>query len=316
MDPKTNSSFSLKHFLENSRLGAFFLCVIIAAGIWTINALNKTQRTVVQVELRYNEAWLRAWSAGNQPDHLEMELSGRGFDLADFILRHHHPVVEIKEQGLFNADNHLKARELVQPFLKSFAGKLNVEHITPDLIELPSRKSYFKRVAILPTFDLKLKNTYMISGPAVCVPDSLWLSGASPFPDSLTTVYTNTVQHESIHGTVFESVNLNLKGLKNVIPEITSAWIYIPVEQSTECTVSVPLTPETKKGNVQLIPAEIQVTCRVPMSKFDATTPASFEFLATITQQNQKKAIVKLKSAPWWADRITWKPATADFLFY
>ena len=191
---EASSQFSLPRILGNKKFLSFLLCVLLAAGIWVVNALNKTQQCTVDVSINYDQSWLKSWSSGDQPSKLTATLSGRGFDLANFLFKNHRLEVKINQEGLFNSNKELSSMDLVHSIFSKYLNTIYIDHISPAIITLPSRKSFFKKVAVKPKFDISLKPEFMISGPAVCVPDSVLLSSSNEFPDTLKTIFTITIK--------------------------------------------------------------------------------------------------------------------------
>ena len=313
---RLRSFLTFQWLKTNAKIVAFLSCVLIASGIWMINALNKTQHATLEVKVVYNETWLRAWASGNQQPTIKMEVSGRGFDLAQFLLANKNHKVEITEKGLFAHNEKLSATDLLHPIFEAFGNSISLDKITPEWILLPSRKNFFRKVAIHPDYKIQLKDQFMVSGPAVSVPDSIWLSSVTPFPDSLVSINSTVIAQNNVEKPVFHSAGIQLPKNEKIIPEYQSVWIYIPVEQSTECVLTVPLHPTgINAQNMQVIPAGIDITCRVPISRFDITVPERFTALAIVSATDQKKAFVEIAKAPSWAENITWKPATVNFIY-
>jgi hypothetical protein len=144
----------------------------------------------------------------------------------------------------------------------------------------------------------------------------MWLSSSFPFPDSLHAIYSVPVKDDHVDKPVFHSAGIDLPMSDKIIPEFKKVWVYIPVERSTECILTVPLNPSgINAQNMQLIPAGIDISCRVPISRYDMTVPERFKAIAIVSNPKQKKAVVEIVKAPKWAERITWKPATVNFIY-
>ena len=313
---EASSQFSLPRILGNKKFLSFLLCVLLAAGIWVVNALNKTQQCTVDVSINYDQSWLKSWSSGDQPSKLTATLSGRGFDLANFLFKNHRLEVKINQEGLFNSNKELSSMDLVHSIFSKYLNTIYIDHISPAIITLPSRKSFFKKVAVKPKFDISLKPEFMISGPAVCVPDSVLLSSTNEFPDTLKTIFTITIKKEMVKNPVFSTALISIPENLNIIAEVKSVWMYIPVEEATEKVIETTLLPDfIHGGNVELVPSVVKLTCRVPISRYDQTTANRFLVVANVANDKQKQAVVSVKNAPFWADHISFKPATVDYFY-
>lgn len=301
-------------FRDNSRLAAFAVCFFIAAGIWTINSLNQVQHSTFIVDIKYDKLWLRSFKPGQNPEKIRMDIRGRGFDLMRFYFSNPKDFIEIGEEGLFTGRSSIASAELVHNLFRDYHTRIKIERINPEIITLPGKRPFYRKVALKPNYDIQLDPMYLISGPAVCQPDSIWISSADTLPVSLKSIYTTSLKKKDVNAPVFGSVAPDLSRYQNIIPETDKIWIYIPVEQGTESVITVSLIPEIRNANnIRLVPSAVEVKSTVPLSRYEETQAGKFRLKAVASGTGTDKAIVKLEKAPFWAKNISWSPVTVDY---
>ena len=62
------------------------ICFFIASGIWVVNTLNKEHITETGIKIRLNVPLAFKKEAGKADIIATVQLKGRGFDLANFLL--------------------------------------------------------------------------------------------------------------------------------------------------------------------------------------------------------------------------------------
>ena len=305
---QTNNSFKQK-LKSNSKLFSFLLCFFIATTIWTINALNKEHRAKINFIANINVPFSKVNESGKQDVKATVYLKGRGFDLAKLLLS------LSKKDRVINctssASDRIDIRAAIVDFIKSKNNSIVVEEVSPSFFALQGKMAYSKKVGITIDYQLSLSPIYILSGKAYCSPDSLLISSESPIPDSITSVMMVTENLKS-EGTSI-SKEIAFRKLKNIYIEPTPVTLTIPIESATEKIVKVPVTCNQSNRQLKFIPSEITIQCKIPISKFDKTTAASFVANAKFNDNGKSKAVIEITKKPEWADQLKWTPAAVDY---
>ncbi len=309
-----SSSSPLSGLKGNSGIGAFLIAICIATGIWILNALSLNHQT--EVEFVISAKTDQQAKTGLDGKKISVSISGRGFDLLRFTLGTSHPVIELNhlENG-FRTHSGIRSFDLIADFLAPYGKELTIEQISPEWLPIEGAAVYLRRVAVKPSLSLMFSPRFIQRGPAVCVPDSIWLSSVSPIPDTLKAINTYTVMRRDVHNDVFTTIEINRDGLTDISIDTASVWVYVPVEQSTECMLKLPVSYEGHDKNaVRFIPETVTLTCNVPVSMFQYTNASRFRLTATIPDAGNK-AIVYVKRAPSWAERVLIQSGTIEYYF-
>jgi hypothetical protein len=313
MESPNKLSFDFASLKTNAKVISFSICLFLAAGIWTVNTLNKEHQTEIKIKLLYSNSKYKIQQHGMPLNEIAVTLRGRGFDLAEYLLFNRKKVIEVNSDRIFKSNEKIESTTLVESELLKFKGEIKIEKISPETVSLPNRKSYFKKVAIKPIIKFSYEKMFMQSGPMVTVPDSLMLSSTSPIPETLTSINTMPLEVRGVKDFVFRSTMPDLRNLPDYIPEKSKIWILVPVEMGTESIIDIPITTSESNRYIKFIPAVVSVKCRVPLSKYEQTTSDLFKVEAKLNPDGTSKAVVALTVRPSWADQISWQPASVDY---
>jgi hypothetical protein len=294
----------------NKKAATFLLFVVLSAIIWTINALSKDQITTVVIPIQYLSA-AGSMPEADLPQGISVTLRGKGFYLMQFLSSaKDYKIVPRSVNGVI-ADTVISAMDAIYPLTTGYKGKIEITSISPEQVLVTGRKLFSKKVAIKARADLSFRPSFVQKGPAVTYPDSIYIYAASPIPDTLTTVYTVNHRYRQIDQTIFRSTPIALPGREYHIP-IQTCWYYLPVERGTEIQLEVPIRNPKRALNENYLPSNVQLTCKVPLSKYNITRPEYFKVIAADTSINGDQVILRVTRHPHWVSEIKIQPTIAN----
>lgn len=287
----------------------FLLAVLISASIWVINSLNKTHVTTVRFTLNYNGVTTAPEKAYTR--YLTAEISGRGFDLIRFLFEKKTRQITVNALS----KSRIPALEKINSHLQTIERSLHVNRVSPNYIDLPQTRLYSKRLKVVPDVHFETLSSYIKTIPAIAVPDSITIYSELPVPDSLTSVKTTRTTATAMKEPWFGSAKILLNDTGQYLPQTEKVWIYQPVEEATEISLSLPVNPGPGiPHNFRFIPASVTLTCMIPLSRYSVTTADKFLVTASVKEEDQERAIVRVITAPPWAEHIRYQPSSVEFL--
>ncbi|HRG13632.1 MAG TPA: YbbR-like domain-containing protein, partial [Macellibacteroides fermentans] len=135
--------------------------------------------------------------------------------------------------------------------------------------------------------------------------------------DSLITVQTVNTKIEKARKTFTRTFNLlPVKGARFEPEQVT---ITFPIEEYTEKTLNIPIQCKTLPQNLTLrtFPSMVQVTCNVPLSRFNQLKESDFaaEINYSDLEQNISGTVsIKLTKKPNWIQSPTVHPDKIEFI--
>jgi hypothetical protein len=287
----------------------FLFAVLISASIWAINSLNKTHSTSVEFLVEYQQSTTAPEKGYTKS--ITAEISGNGFDLIRFLTTKKSCVLRIAD----TQQGRIHSMEVVTKQLRAVDKNLKVTRVTPVWIDPPQKQLYSRKLKVVADSDFRTAGSYVKTIPAICVPDCLMVYSELPFPENLQTIRTDRIEKKQLQSSWFGSVSVVNPAPGSYITETDKIWIYQPVEEATEISISLPVNPGAGiPYNFRFIPASVTLTCVVPVSRYSITTADKFMVAASVNSADQKRAIINVLQAPAWADNIRYSPSAVEFL--
>ncbi len=294
----------------NNRQGiSFLLCVLLAAFIWVINALNETHNSIVVIPIVYDKE-ISKNSTHPLPPSIQVEVKGRGFALWGFNgearkYKIHTPYLTSRTK-----DTIISTKDAIAVLIKKYSKDIAVVEIKPAQLIFSGVEFYSKKLAVKGAYELNFQTPYIQSGPSIYYPDSIWVYSNERIPSVITDIMAETVIEKNVSHTVFKKVKL-IKPFANYRLIQNDAWLLVPVEEGTEIELEVPI--ESRYGEM-FIPSTVKVTCLVPMSKYQQTHYKQFRVSQLHGAGDSEKAFVRVTHSPYWASRVMLNPQLVNKL--
>lgn len=290
----------------------FSVCVLLAAVIWLVNALNKNYHTVVSIPV-YHARPLENNAAYQMPSSIRMDISGRGFALIRFKNAAGDYAVRTTALRPGNRDSVLDSRVVLASLLDPFNNDISVDYIHPPRLFLSGRNTFSKRLKVTGRPVLDLADNTVQAGPHVFYPDSVTVFSGSPISDILTQLTALLPVSKNIRQSVFQKVQLQLpEGIYQSVPK--EVWCYVPVEAGTEIQLDVPVLSSNRATDELFVPARVTVTCRVPLSKYSETKSDRFIVQPSSAATGGEKVALEIKHAPYWVSELRMYPEVVSRL--
>lgn len=284
----------------------FSVCVLLAAVIWLVNALNKNYHTVVSVPV-YHARPLENNAAYQVPSSIRMDVSGRGFALIRFKNAASDYAVRTTALRPGNRDSVLDSRMVLASLLDPFNNDISVDYINPPRLFLSGRTSFSKRLKVAGRPVLDLAANTVQAGPHVFYPDSVTVFSGSPIPEHLKLLNALLPVTKNIRQSVFQKVQLQLpEGIYQAVPK--EVWCYVPLEAGTEIQLDVPVLSRNGATDELFVPARVTITCKVPLSKYSETKSDRFIVQPTPPAIGGEKVALEIKHAPYWVSDLRLYP--------
>lgn len=288
----------------NNKQGISFLfCVLLAAFIWVINALNETHSSTVVIPIIYDQEILKN-STHPLPPSIQVEVKGRGFTLWSFNREARKYKIHTPYLTSRTEDTIISTKDAIAPLIKNYSKDISVIEIKPSQLIFSGVEFYSKKLAVKGEYKLDLQTPYLQSGPSIYYPDSIWVYSNEKIPSVITHIIAEPVNEKNVSHTVFKKVKLK-KPFENYRLLQNEAWLYVPVEEGTEIELEVPI--QSHYGEM-FIPSTVKVTCLVPMSKYPLTHYKQFRVAQIKGAGNQEKAFVQVTISPYWVSRVMLSP--------
>ncbi|MBW6537128.1 MAG: hypothetical protein K0B11_19120 [Mariniphaga sp.] len=280
------SYFNPEKLKNDKRIVVFSVCLLIAASLWFLNAMEKNYATSLTYSVKYVNPPNNLFLANNPPSKLELNVQAHGFTL----LRHKlafsfSPIVldlSAISQSLesYNNEYRVPSENLIRRIGAQVSKEITIDRISPQTISLVFDSLNTKKVPVLPQVELNFKPQFYLKGIVEAKPDTIEITGPAAVLDTIMVLQTEKITFESLDKSMQRTVFVAHPKNTGISP--AKITIVVPVEKFTEKKISLPVQISHLPENVQLklFPPNITVTVMVGLSEYEAVS--SRDFSATV----------------------------------
>lgn len=272
----------LEKIKNDKRIVVFMVCLLIATGLWFLNALSKDYTTTISYPVKYVNAPSRQFLANTPPTKIELKVDAHGFTL----LRHKlslsfSPII----LNLTNITKNIETQDgtylipsssLLRRIRSQVSNEITILEIQPDVIPLFLDSLKTKTVPVLADVELNFKTQFNLKSPVWLDPAEVKITGPSAVIDTIKQLQTEAERFDDLDETIEKYLDVLHPPKTDVSPE--KVVITVEVEKYTEKVLRVPILIRNKPDdvNIKLFPSEVNVTCLVGFSEFEDVTANDF----------------------------------------
>lgn len=317
-------AFLKRHHIHlDQNILSYVICVIIAAVLWFLNALNKDYIAEVSYPVKYTNLPKGKHLISELPQNIILEVQAKGFALLGYrVSTSFLPIT-------FNVNsytNHLLERNEILEYTintsdikEKINSQLNSDikllSITPAAIDFKFSYSVTKNIAVSPVVHYTLKRQYILKNGITTTPDSILVSGPSTVMDTLQAIYTEPFTLKDLDEDITKKVDL--VPTEEVSFEEQKIQVNVRVERFTEAKRKIPLTVTNLPDslNIRLFPNYIDVTYDVGLSMYDKVFDNDFIFSIDYQpDMNRTMLNVKVVKVPSFIDNLTFTPQKVEYI--
>jgi hypothetical protein len=278
--------FNPEKLKNDKRIVVFSVCLLIAAILWFLNAMEKDFTTSLTYSVKYVNPPDNLFLANTPPEKLELNVQAHGFTL----LRHKlafsfSPIVldlSAISQSLESDNNEYRvpSENLIRRIGPQVSKEITINGVSPQTISLVFDSLNTKLVPVLPQVELKFKPQFYLKGIVEAKPDSIKITGPTSVLDTINNLQTKKIAFEELDKSTEKSIAVTHP--ENTVISPDEVVVYILVEKFTEkeLTLSIEIIDLPKDVQLKLFPPNIKVTVMVGLSEYENVS--SRDFSATV----------------------------------
>lgn len=294
-------------FFKRGGKGMLFLfCVLLASGIWVVNALGKTYTTDFSYSLTAPVA------SGKDDVPVRVTLKGQGFTLMQVYFK-----IEDNKYPFSTFSNTVNCIEFTDSLLGDLRNDVTLMEVKPAVLAgSVNTGQKMKKLPVKSRVDLQYAPMYSNAVPVLFKPDSVEIAGPASVLDTLRYIYTEKITETNLDKPLFRSIGLQVPHsscwLKN-----DRIWLYAAVEEFTEVTVQVPVSLEEQRERIQLIPEKVAVKCIVPLSRYNDISASQFTVeIARGEALTHEKVALAVTRKPAFVKQVKTEPHLVSILIF
>lgn len=276
---------------RNRNILVFLVFFVISAFLWFLNAINKEYTTDLSLPYIIKNLPKNMSIPEDYKEELTISVSGHGYNL----LREEIEKIKLPLIIDFSKDKnpikiHSNPNNCTQSFIitedlkilvnKRFGDNIKLVKISPDTIYFNTTQTYSKQIAVKPLITFQPDVNYVKNGAITIRPDTITVYGPQSIVDTMKAVYTKPTDLGTINDNHVHSLEINT--FKNLRYSKTSILVEIPMEKYTETNlkIAVNIINVPEKLKVRVMPSEVSVSFKVPLSDFSEVKAS--DFVATV----------------------------------
>ncbi len=274
--------FKLDKLRNDKRIVVFLVCLLIATGLWFLNALSKEYSTTISYPVKYVNPPSKQFLANMPPSKLELKVDAHGFTLlrhklslsfSPIILNLTNITKNLAEQdGTYT----IPSSSLLRRIRSQVSNEITILEISPEVIPIVLDSLKSKTVPVLADVDVSFKSQFNLKSPIWLDPAEVKITGPSAVIDTIQQLHTEAESFSELDETVEKYLDVIHPTKTSVSPD--KVVITIEVEKYTEKVLRIPVLIRNKPDdvNIKLFPSEVKVSCQVGMSEFEDLTANDF----------------------------------------
>lgn len=280
---------------------AFSFFLIFSLLIWILVQFSKTYEEEVQVPIHFVET-PKDKLISDEKVFLKMKLKENGFRIAWFSLFKSNLDVDLSEletngkQFIFNVNRHSqKIREQLA---------LNIDAVTflDDALFIDYQQKGVKKIPVQSRISLSFLPGYASSDSIAITPDSIKVSGPKNRLDSLSSVFTVSLELKKIDAPIDGTIAIDTSGFGQLTFYRNEVDYSMKVEKFTEGKLEVPIhiinAPENTR--ILLFPKSLEVIFQTSLQNYPEISKSDFQVVCDYNslQEGQEFFIPKVLKRP------------------
>lgn len=301
----------------------YMICVVIAAILWFLNALNKDYTSEISYPVKYTDFPQGKYLVSSLPETITLEVKAKGFALLGYRISTSFLPMTLDVNAY---SNHSLEKNNVLEYtlrLNDIKDKLN-NQLSSDikLLDIKPREINFKfshaesrKIPVVPVVAYDLKKQYILKDKIDTDPDSILVSGPALIIDTLKYIPTERWEAGEIGKDISRNIRLDIPS--NLTAEEKEVKVNIHLERFTEARRTIPIRIDGLPDSltIRLFPASVEVTYEIGLSMYDRIKDKDFDFAVDFQKGTTSDFLtVKAKKIPSFIKNLTFTPRKVEYI--
>jgi hypothetical protein len=320
-----------KYTTIRKRIVVFLIFFVLSASFWFYRALDDTYADNIKYPLKYINLPQNKILASHPLGKITLRVRGNGYTLLNNKLDP--PTLELNvndfslgSQSIDSLSLFLISRQAKEIFAAELSKKnndpLEILSTYPDTILFSFTKTRTKKIPVYPEFSNKenlFSRQYMLNGKINITPENIVVVGPYSIIDTLSRVYTEPMDMNSLKDSVSKKVKLKkINGIRFLDEKVK---IQIPVDKFTEATIEKQIDVKNAPDslNIKVFPRFVRIKYKVTLSQYDEVAASGFKpyikyaDAATAVTPDQRIKVY-IDTLPEFAHSVEVYPKSVEFL--
>ena len=267
---------------NNRKVKVFLFFLVLSSIIWLLIELSKPYTSEALFKIEYINLPSDKLLQNTPISEIKVALNAPGFSLLKYKVKKHYISFNINNLAKKGSTYYLLPNKQLSLINTQLSGGTTVLSLLKDTIFIDLGNNISKKVAVIPKIDIQYKIGYNLIEELQISPDSVLITGAEKYIDSIKEIQTIPLNLEEVS----QDINLDLELLmpvksSNVLCSVNQVQIQARVDKFTEGRFLIPVTVINEPDGVKInpFPKEIEIVYQAGLSDFDQITENSFSIV-------------------------------------
>ncbi len=312
----------VKAFLHRQRWkeALIFSCfVLLSFGFWILQSLKLEYETEMSIPIRYNNVPADIVFTNKLPEKAFVKLKDKGSALINYSIGQNFKSINIDLANLPKEQTTtvISKKVIEDEIQKHMLATTNVYDFEPQTIALNYGLRKSKEVPVKFNGYISTEKGFLVSSDIQITPMNVTIYGNETLLDSIHEI--QTVYMEITKGKKNITKSVDLSPVEGIKLDIKSVSVTIPIEEFTEKTLSIPVLFKNvpRNYNVRSFPQKVEVSCNIPISKFNEVEDNMFAIEIPFSQLEENVSgtlNVSITQKPDWIRYCSVNPGKIEFL--
>lgn len=294
----------IRKFFPGRRLFSFFVCLLIAAFLWMINALNRTYTRTLAIPVRFVHYPINKHVNNRLPSYIMADVKASGAKLMMLLMKKSLDEITIDVGDVIQSKNKLnRASVSTLSAIGNLSRFLNTDveliKIKPDSIHFVLGKTFSKRVYIQPRVQVNYESGDGIFQRIKTFPQYISVSSDSATLSRIDTFFTEKIVLNDLNKNIEQAASIELPDEINdlVVLSQSKVLLKINLDEYVQKTLQLPVEVVNAPAGmiVKTFPSNVQVQVNAPYNLFDSLGPRLFSVKADFNSPEKTNGKLKLK---------------------
>lgn len=297
-----------KSIFQRKNSGIFFLFLCLSTLLWLVVKFSAVHVTTTSFRVAYINFPQYKTLLSKPPKTVDAIVESTGFMLVYNHFKNKEKVIDLSEidstKGSFITAAQLQ-KQLNRQLLRT-----QVKQVLLDTLKFNFSTNSRKMVRIKPKFTISFEQGFGLYDSVRAVPAKIWVEGPKEIIDTITVIHTQPVDLKLVRADVEANATVSLNGpLKNLVVQTSTVSVRADVERFSEKKIKVPvqMVNNPPQYKVTLLPAEVEVVCKVAMRDIGYVTPDDFKLICDYNNRldNSPYLLLELVKKPPFVKHYT-----------
>lgn len=299
-------------------INSFLFFLIFAVIIWFFVQFSKVYNEIVEIPVEYVNMPPDKLLTSENPSVMSLRMEENGFKIAWYSL--FPPTLRIDLSGAEQEENELLY--VIDEHRNEILSQLKIDfdnsRFVKDVIRIKFEQKQKKTLPVVPRIDLSFAAGYSAAEELRLEPDSVLVTGPDGLLDTLSVLYTKSLNLEDVKEDVSGQVLIDTAGYSHLKVYNPVVKYTVGVEKFTEGSVQVPIelinVPDDL--NVVIFPKETLLFYQVALKDYNQVTTSDFRIVADFAQvkENQDFLIPQIIKKPVFTGNLRLNEKKIQFI--